>query len=78
MKRIFGTLLLLLIVATGFSKSPKYIFYFIGDGMGPSHVRGTELFFSEVFKPVIKKNVKIPFTTFPHVAFVPHTLQATE
>ena len=70
MKRIFGTLLLLLIVATGLSKSPKYIFYFIGDGMGPSHVRGTELFFSEVFKPVIKKNVKIPFTTFPHVAFV--------
>ena len=67
MKRIIGTLLLLLIVATGFSKNPKYIFYFIGDGMGPSHVRGTELFFSEVFG---KENCRLPFTTFPNVAFV--------
>ena len=66
MKRFFGTLLLLLIVATGFSKSPKYIFYFIGDGMGPSHVRGTELFFSELFG----QELRLPFTTFPHTAFV--------
>ena len=70
MKRIFGTLLLLLIVATGFCKNPKYIFYFIGDGMGPSHVRGTELFFNEVFGVLGKENCKLPFTTFPNVAFV--------
>ena len=70
MKRIFGTLLLLLIAVTGFSQSPKYIFYFIGDGMGPSHVRGTELFFSEVFKPLHEQELRISFTTFPHVAFV--------
>lgn len=57
---------MLLIVATGFSKSPKYIFYFIGDGMGPSHVRGTELFFSELFG----QELRLPFTTFPHTAFV--------
>ena len=66
MKRIFGTLLLLLIVATGFSKNPKYIFYFIGDGMGPSHVRGTELFLSEVYK----KPFCLSFTQFPQTAFV--------
>ena len=66
MKRVFGILLLLLIVTTGFGKSPKYIFYFIGDGMGPSHVRGTELFCSELFG----QEVRMLFTTFPQVAFV--------
>ena len=66
MKRVFGILLLLLIATTGFGKNPKYIFYFIGDGMGPSHVRGTELFFSELFK----QEVRLPFTTFPQVALV--------
>ena len=39
MKRLFGTLLLLLIVATGYSQAPKYIFYFIGDGMGPESIQ---------------------------------------
>ena len=66
MKRVFGILLLLLIVTTGFGKSPKYIFYFIGDGMGPSHVRGTELFLSEVFE----KPFSLSFTQFPNTAFV--------
>ena len=34
MKRFFGTILLLLmVVATSYGKGPKYIFYFIGDGM---------------------------------------------
>ena len=66
MKRVFGILLLLLIATTGFGKNPKYIFYFIGDGMGPSHVRGTELFYSELFK----QEVRLPFTTFPQVALV--------
>ena len=66
MKRILGTMLLLLIVATGFCKNPKYIFYFIGDGMGPSHVRGTELFFNEVYK----KDYRLTFTAFPQAAFV--------
>ena len=66
MKRVFGILLLLLIVTTGFGKSPKYIFYFIGDGMGPSHVRGTELFLSEAFE----KPYKLSFTQFPNTAVV--------
>lgn len=67
MKRIFGTLLLLLVVATGYCKNPKYIFYFIGDGMGPSHVRGTELFYKEVLK---KEDYRLSFTTFPNTALV--------
>ena len=70
MKRILTTLVLLLIVTVGFCKSPKYIFYFIGDGMGPSHVRGTELFLSELFKPVHDKPFGLFFTKFPHSAFV--------
>ena len=66
MKRFTVTLLLLLVIATGFCKNPKYIFYFIGDGMGPSHVRGTELFLSELYG----KEYRVPFTGFPNAAFV--------
>ncbi len=68
MKRFLGTLLLLLIVATGFAK-PKYIFYFIGDGMGPSHVLATELYLGEL-QGVIGRPQKLVFTQFPESAFV--------
>ncbi|MBQ2127204.1 MAG: alkaline phosphatase [Bacteroidaceae bacterium] len=68
MKRILGTLLLLIIVATGFAK-PKYIFYFIGDGMGPSHVLATELYQGEL-QGVIGRPQKLVFTQFPESAFV--------
>ena len=68
MKRFLGTLLLLLIVATGFAK-PKYIFYFIGDGMGPSHVLATELYLGEL-QGVIGRPQKLIFTQFPESAFV--------
>ncbi|MBQ8336160.1 MAG: alkaline phosphatase [Bacteroidaceae bacterium] len=70
MKRLLWTLALLLIVATGFSKGPKYIFYFIGDGMGPSHVLGTELFWGETKENVIGRPHKLCFTQFPQSAFV--------
>lgn len=69
MKRILGTILLLFIVATGFGKNPKYIFYFIGDGMGPSHVLGTELFLNEL-NGEIGRSKKLCFTQFPYTAFV--------
>ena len=68
MKRFLGTLLLLLIVATGFAQ-PKYIFYFIGDGMGPSHVLATELYLGEMLG-VIGRPQKLVFTQFPESAFV--------
>ena len=69
MKRIFGTLLLLLITATSYGKGPKYIFYFIGDGMGPSHVLGTELYLGEL-QGVIGRPQKLCFTQVPESAFV--------
>ena len=68
MKRFLGTLLLLLVVATGFAR-PKYIFYFIGDGMGPSHVLATELYLGEL-QGVIGRPQKLVFTQFPESAFV--------
>ena len=69
MKRLFATMLLLLIVATGYAEGPKYIFYFIGDGMGPSHVLGTELYLGEM-QGVIGRPHKLCFTQFPESAFV--------
>ena len=59
----------MLIVAVGYAKGPKYIFYFIGDGMGPSHVLGTELYLGEL-QGVIGRPKKLCFTQFPESAFV--------
>ena len=59
---------MLLVVATGFAK-PKYILYFIGDGMGPSHVLATELYLGEL-QGVIGRPQKLVFTQFPESAFV--------
>lgn len=59
---------MLLVVATGFAQ-PKYIFYFIGDGMGPSHVLATELYLGEL-QGVIGRPQKLLFTQFPESAFV--------
>ena len=58
----------MLVVATGFAR-PKYIFYFIGDGMGPSHVLATELYLGEL-QGVIGRPQKLVFTQFPESAFV--------
>lgn len=69
MKRVFGTCLLLLIVLASFAKTPKYVFYFIGDGMGPSHVLGTELYLGELNGEIGRPN-KLCFTQFPKSAFV--------
>ena len=69
MRRLFGTLFLLLIAVAGFCKGPKYIFYFIGDGMGPSHVLGTELYLGEL-QGVIGTPQRLCFTQFPYTAFV--------
>ena len=51
------------------AQNPKYVFYFIGDGMGPSHVLGTELYINEL-QGNIGRNEKLSFTQFPHTAFV--------
>ena len=44
-KRIMGTLLVLLCMhAAGWAKAPKYVFYFIGDGMGLNQVVATQYY----------------------------------
>ena len=57
------------IAVAGYCSGPKYIFYFIGDGMGPSHVLGTELYLGEK-QGVIGRPQKLCFTQFPQTAFV--------
>ena len=59
---------MLLVIATAIAQ-PKYIFYFIGDGMGPSHVLATELYLGEL-QGVIGRPQKLVFTQFPESAFV--------
>lgn len=57
-----------------FAQQAKYVFYFIGDGMGVNQVQGTELFQEE-----IKGNIGISplcFTQFPY-ATVATTFSAT-
>ena len=61
--------MLLLVVLASFAKTPKYVFYFIGDGMGPSHVLGTEYYLGEL-EGVIGRPNKLCFTQFPKRAFV--------
>lgn len=69
MRKILSVMVLLLIATTVAGKGPKYVFYFIGDGMGPSHVLGTELFLGEK-EGVIGRPQQLCFTQFPHTAFV--------
>ena len=68
MRRILGIFSLLLFTAVCYAQ-PKYIFYFIGDGMGPSHVLATELYLGEL-QGVIGRPQKLLFTQFPESAFV--------
>jgi len=70
MKRNFLTLCLgLAFAAAAFAqKGPKYVFYFIGDGMGVNQVNATETYLAAVeghrgIKP-------LTFPSFPNVALV--------
>lgn len=48
MKRFLQTLFFVLIAATVFGQGKaKYVFYFIGDGMGVNQVNGTEMYLAE-------------------------------
>ncbi|SDD13564.1 alkaline phosphatase [Williamwhitmania taraxaci] len=44
---------------------PKYIFFFIGDGMGISQVNSAEVY----LQTTTKSNARLSFTTFPEVGF---------
>ena len=69
MKKLLTLIVIIAIAASATGKSPKYVFYFIGDGMGPSHVLGTELFLGEK-EGKIGRPTPLCFTQFPHSAFV--------
>jgi len=66
MKRYSLLLLSLLIFAiSGLAQQAKYVFYFIGDGMGVNQVHGTEMYLGEIqgkigISPLL-------FTQFPHM-----------
>lgn len=67
-------LFFVLLTGTSYAGQAKYVFYFIGDGMGVNQVNGTEMYLAEQegrigVKPLL-------FTTFP-VASVATTFSAT-
>lgn len=74
MKRLIYVLLFVLLTGVSYAQQAKYVFYFIGDGMGVNQVNGTEMYLAEQegrigVKPLL-------FTTFP-VGTVATTFSAT-
>ena len=66
MKTLF-ILIIFLICGTTLAKSPKYVFFFIGDGMGVSHSEIAEYF---VKKTQTKDNSSFAINHFPVVSIV--------
>ena len=67
MKRLMYVLLFVLLTGVAYAQQAKYVFYFIGDGMGVNQVNGTEMYLAEQegrigVKPLL-------FTTFPVASF---------
>ena len=62
------TLLLLSSVNLQAQPRAKYVFYFIGDGMGVNQVNGAETFMAARNGQIGVNHLR--FTTFPHMAFV--------
>ena len=74
MKRFMYALLFVLLSGMTYAQQAKYVFYFIGDGMGVNQVNGTEMFLAEQegrigVKPLL-------FTQFP-VASMATTFSTT-
>ena len=62
-RRHVAVLLVIFLVSTVWAQQAKYVFYFIGDGMGVNQVNGTEMYLAEQegrigVKPLL-------FTAFP-------------
>ena len=72
----FSTLLVFILLAInyGLAQQPKYVFYFIGDGMGVIQVQGTELYQAELQGNI--GIVPLQFMQFPYVT-VATTYSAT-
>ena len=65
---LFLTLLLLVLTASAKTKAPKYVFYFIGDGMGVNQVMATQYYLSDVEGKLGFKS--LCFTDFPYSGLV--------
>ena len=74
MKRLSYLLLFVLLVGMASAQTAKYVFYFIGDGMGVNQVNGTEMYLAEQEGRIGAKSLL--FTSFP-VASVATTFSAT-
>ncbi len=74
MKKLIYTLLLVLMTVTAHGQA-KYVFYFIGDGMGVNQVNGTEMYQAEFQKGIIGVEPLL-FTQFP-VGTMATTFSAT-
>ena len=64
MRRFYSLLFLLLLAICAYAQQAKYVFYFIGDGMGVNQVQGTEIYLAELegkmgISPLL-------FTQFPY------------
>ena len=64
MKKLSLLLSFLLLVLSGYAQQAKYVFYFIGDGMGVNQVQGTELYRGELEGKI--GITPILFTQFPY------------
>lgn len=64
MKKLSLLLSFLLLVLSGYAQQAKYVFYFIGDGMGVNQVQGTELYRGELEGKI--GITPIWFTQFPY------------
>ena len=72
MKRLRCICILLFLFSLAYAQQAKYVFYFIGDGMGVNQVNGTEMYLAEQegrigVKPLL-------FTAFPITGLLQHFL----
>ena len=74
MKRFMYVLLFVLLTGTTYAQQAKYVFYFIGDGMGVNQVNGTEMYLAEQEGRI--GVTPLLFTQFPAVG-VATTFSAT-
>ena len=68
MKRLLTLVSLLLVVAITATAQPKYIFLFIGDGLGINHVYVMEIF-NHFFHTFVKLTFKNPLFIKPFSVF---------
>ncbi|MGN0066376.1 MAG: alkaline phosphatase [Bacteroides sp.] len=68
MKRFAYTLFFILLAVTLHAQQAKYVFYFIGDGMGLNQVNATEMFLAEQENGRIGTS-PLCFASFPYVGY---------